>query len=302
MDAELAQIYPALRRLLRGGFVAMKSDDPRRDRRVVSTGSRPSGVTSFMSGWRNLPSCRARRTRPCLASRSSRAPGGRSHRAPRRVPRLVSSALKKTGPLSSAARRRRRALLEAELAWLDGELALLERRSKRSEKSALRRPWWRGWRWWRLEGAEVREARDELLPARRSKYTVSFSASPEPRSRDDAAPVLGVPHARAALEADAWVGASSHDGRKGAGHGARSRGKRRSACGVAAAGSAGEGPLLGFALVIGKERRFRASRAEERRGRWLVRSWRSSTAAGIASRTARAPGSSTRPHHPAKRV
>jgi hypothetical protein len=37
---------------------------------------------------------------------------------------LVAEALKKSGPGSSAARRRRRALLESELTWVDGETLL----------------------------------------------------------------------------------------------------------------------------------------------------------------------------------
>lgn len=126
-DAELTQIYPALRRLLRGGFVVMKrrrseKGPPRREYRLT-----PAGRREFRE-WLAEPLVLPRPRDASLARLAFLERQPRESRAARlleyRV--LVAAALKKASPGSTAARRRWRALLEAERSWADAERTLLE--------------------------------------------------------------------------------------------------------------------------------------------------------------------------------
>lgn len=126
-DAELPQIYPALRRLRRGGFVAMKrrrseKGPPRREYRITPSGRRE------LREWLDEPLAMPRPRDASLARLAFLERLPRESRAARLVEyrALVAAALKKASPGSTAARRRWRALLEAERAWADGERALLE--------------------------------------------------------------------------------------------------------------------------------------------------------------------------------
>lgn len=126
-DAELTQIYPALRRLLRGGFVVMKrrrseKGPPRREYRIT-----PAGRRELLS-WLAEPLASPRPRDAALARLAFLEREPREVRALRLLEyrALVVAALKKASPGSTAARRRWRALLEAERAWTDAERALLE--------------------------------------------------------------------------------------------------------------------------------------------------------------------------------
>jgi PadR family transcriptional regulator AphA len=125
-DADLAQIYGALRRLQRGGFASMKrrrstKGPARREYRLTPAGRRE------LARWLHEPLSPRREkdadlTRLALLERlplPSRLPRLLEYRA------LVALALKRAGAGTTAARRRRRALLAAELAWADAEAALL---------------------------------------------------------------------------------------------------------------------------------------------------------------------------------
>jgi PadR family transcriptional regulator AphA len=125
-DAKLAQIYPALRRLLRGGFVALKrrrstKGPARREYRLTPAGRRE--LADWLAEPPELPRPKdAALAR--LAFLERRAPGDRvtrltSYRS------LLAEALRRAGPGTTAARRRRRALLETELAWADAEIAVI---------------------------------------------------------------------------------------------------------------------------------------------------------------------------------
>lgn len=125
-DADLAQIYGALRRLQRGGFASMKrrrstKGPARREYRLTPAGRRE--LSRFLE-----EPFSPRRERDSDLTRLAlleRLP------LPARLPRLleyrglVAQALKKAGAGTTAARRRRRALLAAELEWADAEAALL---------------------------------------------------------------------------------------------------------------------------------------------------------------------------------
>lgn len=125
-DADLAQIYGALRRLQRGGFVSMKrkrstKGPARREYRLT-----PSGRREFRE-WLAEPLALPREKDASLARLAfleRQLPLERVSRL-REYRGLVAAALKRAGPGSSAARRRRRALLETELAWADAEAALV---------------------------------------------------------------------------------------------------------------------------------------------------------------------------------
>jgi len=126
-DAELPQIYPALRRLLRGGFVVMKrrrseKGPPRREYRITPSGRRE------LHEWLAEPLAMPRPRDAALARIAFLERQPREARAVRLLEyrTLVAAALKKASPGSTAARRRWRALLEAERAWIDSERALLE--------------------------------------------------------------------------------------------------------------------------------------------------------------------------------
>ena len=125
-DADLSQIYPALRRLLRGGYVSLKrrrsaNGPPRREYRVTPAGRRE------LKEWLAEPWALAR---PHDATLARLALLERSV-APARVERLrryralLGEELKRAPAGTTAARRRRRALLETELAWADAEAAAL---------------------------------------------------------------------------------------------------------------------------------------------------------------------------------
>jgi DNA-binding PadR family transcriptional regulator len=125
-DADLSQIYPALRRLLRGGFVSLKrrrspQGPPRREYRVTPSGRRE--LRDWLAEPLALP-------RPHHATLARLALLERSV-APERIRRLqeyralLAEELKRAAPGTTAARRRRRALLETELAWADAESAAL---------------------------------------------------------------------------------------------------------------------------------------------------------------------------------
>lgn len=133
-DAELPQIYPALKRLLRGGFVALKRrrstrGPARREYRLTPDGKRE--LLEWLEEPPSLPRAKdAELTRLALLERQP--PEKRLLRL-RAYRTLVADALKSAGPGSSAARRRRRALLETELAWADAELALVQSRMRPAE-------------------------------------------------------------------------------------------------------------------------------------------------------------------------
>jgi PadR family transcriptional regulator AphA len=124
-DAELAQVYPALRRLARGGFVSAKrrrseKGPPRREYRITPAGRRE--FREWLAEPLALPRDAALARLAFLErqERETRAARLLEYRA------LLLAALKKASPGSTAARRRWRALLEAERAWVDAERALLE--------------------------------------------------------------------------------------------------------------------------------------------------------------------------------
>ena len=133
-DADLAQIYPALARLRRGGFVSMRrrrspKGPPRREVRITAAGLKE------LRTWLAEPPSLPREKDAALARLAfleRRGPGER------RVfllalRDLVGEALRHAGPGTSAARRRRRALLETELAWADAEAAMIM--SRRSSEA-----------------------------------------------------------------------------------------------------------------------------------------------------------------------
>lgn len=172
-DAELAQIYPTLRRLLRGGFVAMKrrrstSGPARREYRLT-----PAGRHEFHE-WLAEPPELARPKDAALARLAflERRPLGDRIDRLRAYRLLVAQALKKAGPGSSAARRRRRALLETEIAWAAAELALLLSRGA-AEGTPVAAP----------EKAAVESGGAELSPATGSRSEPRTSAAPRGRSR-----------------------------------------------------------------------------------------------------------------------
>jgi DNA-binding PadR family transcriptional regulator len=127
-DAELAQIYPALKTLLRGGYVAMKrrrstKGPPRREYRITPSGRREllEWLAEPPAIGRGRDSTLARLAFLERARPEQRAAYLHAYRG------LLAVALKRAGPGTSAARRRRRALLETELAWADAELAMASR-------------------------------------------------------------------------------------------------------------------------------------------------------------------------------
>ncbi len=125
-DADLSQIYPALRRLLRGGFVSLKrrrstEGPPRREYRVTASGRRE--LREWLAEPLRLP-------RPHDATLARLALLERLG-PPERIRRLqeyrglLAEELKRAGAGTTAARRRRRVLLETDLAWADAESAAL---------------------------------------------------------------------------------------------------------------------------------------------------------------------------------
>ena len=125
-DADLSQIYPALRRLLRGGFVSLKRrrsthGPPRREYRVTAAGRRE--LRDWFAEPLVLPRPHdATLARLALLERS--LPPDRVRRL-QEYRGLLAEELKRAESGTTAARRRRRVLLETELAWADAESAAL---------------------------------------------------------------------------------------------------------------------------------------------------------------------------------
>ena len=132
-DAKLAQIYPALDRLRRGGFVSVRrrhspKGPPRREYRVTQAGLRE------LRTWLAEPPARRRERDPAIARLAfleARPPTERVA-VLHALRDLVSEALRSAPPGTSAARRRRRALLETEMAWADAEAAVILSRHPRT--------------------------------------------------------------------------------------------------------------------------------------------------------------------------
>jgi len=125
-DADLAQIYPALKRLLRGGFVALKrrrsaQGPPRREYRLTASGRRE--LRRWLKEPPELPRPKASALAR-LAFLERRTPEDRAAYL-RAYCALVADAIKRTDPGTTAAQRRRRALLERELLWADAEVELI---------------------------------------------------------------------------------------------------------------------------------------------------------------------------------
>lgn len=125
-SADLSQIYPALRRLLRGGFVALRrrrspKGPPRREYRLTAAGRRE--FLDWLAEPLAVPKPHAA-SLARLAFLEKRLPEARVDSL-RLYRALVADELKRTDPGSTAARRRRRALLHTELAWVDAEIAVL---------------------------------------------------------------------------------------------------------------------------------------------------------------------------------
>ena len=132
-DADLAQIYPTLARLKRGRFVTARRrrsarGPARREYRVTAAGLRE------LRTWLAEPPVLPREKDPALARLAflERRPPEERRAFLLAFRDLVAEALKESGPGSSAARRRRRALLETELAWADAEAAVILSRHTKS--------------------------------------------------------------------------------------------------------------------------------------------------------------------------
>ncbi len=130
-DPDLAQIYPALRLLLRGGFIAMRrrrsmKGPARREYRVT-----PAGFKEFR-GWLAEPPGLPRGKDPALARLAflEKLPAAERQSRLLAYRALLAEALRKAGAGSTAARRRRRTLLETELAWVDAEALILAARER----------------------------------------------------------------------------------------------------------------------------------------------------------------------------
>lgn len=124
-DADLAQIYPALQRLLRGGFISLKQrrsikGPARREYRVTSAGKRE--FLEWLVEPPELP--RPKDAQLARLSFLERLSVNEKIERLKKIRALVKDGLKKSGPGTTAARRRRRALLETELRWIEAELAL----------------------------------------------------------------------------------------------------------------------------------------------------------------------------------
>jgi DNA-binding PadR family transcriptional regulator len=125
-NADLAQVYPALRRLLRGGFVALRrrrssKGPPRREYRLTAAGRRE--FREWLAEPLALPKPHAA---PLvrLAFLEKRPPEARL--ASLHLYRgLLADELERAASGTTAARRRRLLLLETELAWADAEAAAI---------------------------------------------------------------------------------------------------------------------------------------------------------------------------------
>ncbi len=135
-NAELAQIYPALRRLLRGGFVALRrrrspNGPPRREYRLTAAGRRE--FREWLAEPLEIPkphaAALARLAFLEKRSHETRLASLQLYRV------LLSDELMRASPETTAARRRRRMLLEAELHWADAEIgAALSGRTLSTER------------------------------------------------------------------------------------------------------------------------------------------------------------------------
>ncbi len=125
-EAELAQIYPALERLRRAGFVRRRRQrSPKGPARRVYRLT-PSGRREFRN-WLAEPLVLPRSrdaTLARLAFLERQTPEERVARLTK-YRDLVAGALRYSASGSTGARRRRRALLETELAWADAEAAII---------------------------------------------------------------------------------------------------------------------------------------------------------------------------------
>jgi DNA-binding PadR family transcriptional regulator len=134
-DAALAQIYPALERLRRGGFVSVrkrrsKKGPPRREYRAT-----PAGLRELKT-WLAEPPTRRRERDPGLARLAflERRPPPERVTLLHAIRDLASETLRSAPPGTSPARRRRRALLETEMAWADAEAAVILSRHPRTSE------------------------------------------------------------------------------------------------------------------------------------------------------------------------
>ena len=124
--AELAQIYPGLRRLLRAGFVVARRrrsarGPARREYRITAAGMRE------LRTWLAEPPTLPRAKDPALARLAflERRPPEERRAFLIAWRDLVAEAHRQAGPGTSAALRRFRALLETEMAWADAEAAMI---------------------------------------------------------------------------------------------------------------------------------------------------------------------------------
>jgi DNA-binding PadR family transcriptional regulator len=134
-DAALAQIYPALERLRRAGYVTVRTrrssaGPPRREYRAT-----PAGLRELRTWLAEPPSLRRERD-PGLARLAFLEMRPPAERVPllHAMRDLASEALRSAPPGTTAARRRRRALLETEMAWADAEAAVILSRHPRSSE------------------------------------------------------------------------------------------------------------------------------------------------------------------------
>ena len=134
-DATLAQIYPALERLRRGGFVSARTRRSRRGPRRREFRATAAGLRELRTWLAEPPAPRRERDAGLarLAFLETRPP---SERVPLLYAfrELASEALRSAPPGTSAARRRRRALLETEIAWADAEAAVILSRHPRTRE------------------------------------------------------------------------------------------------------------------------------------------------------------------------
>ncbi len=125
-DAELAQIYPALRRLLRGGFVSMKRRRSTKGPARCEYRLTPQGRKEFASWLAEPPEfLRAKNSSLARLAFLERGTPEKKLEWLRSYRLLVAASLRAAAPGTSAARRRHRDLLETELAWVDAEITLL---------------------------------------------------------------------------------------------------------------------------------------------------------------------------------
>lgn len=125
-SADLAQIYPALRRLLRAGFVALRrrrssKGPPRREYRITAAGRRE--LRQWLAEPLAVPKPHAA-TLARLAFLERRPPEARLA-ALQLYRAALADELERAPAGSTAARRRRQRLLETELDWADAEVGAL---------------------------------------------------------------------------------------------------------------------------------------------------------------------------------